>query len=83
MAWERSVDKVHSAESGTSAHPVNRGFGVRHGVQGSSESLTRVTVQWKPSLQVFRVPAIFLKAKSAIVAHEDIDAIVTGWTVKG
>ncbi len=41
-----------------------------------------MTVQWKPTLRIFRVVAKFLKAEGAIVADEDIDAIIASRTVK-
>ena len=41
-----------------------------------------MTVQWKPTLEVFRVVAEFLKSKGIIVAHENIDAIIASRAIK-
>lgn len=36
----------------------------------------RVLVKRKPSAQIFDVSAVFLEAEGAIIAHEDINAMV-------
>lgn len=42
-----------------------------------------VTLERKPSTEIFMVSAVFLEPESAIFAHEDINAIVTYGTVEG
>ena len=46
------------------------------------ENLARMTVQWKPTIKIFRVLAEFLEAERAIVAHEDIDAMIAIRAIK-
>ena len=35
-----------------------------------------VLVQREPTTQIFDVPAVFLKTEGAILAHEEVDAMV-------
>jgi hypothetical protein len=52
------------------------------GLAISWEDLTRMPMQWEPTLEIFRIFAEFLDAKRAVVAPEDIDAMVASRAIE-
>ena len=40
-------------------------------------------MEWKPAFHVLRIPTVLLEAETAVVAHENVDAVVAGGTIEG
>jgi hypothetical protein len=58
-------------------HPYDHCLRLRQSLALGSEDLMRVLLERKPSTQIFGLSAKFLEAECAIIAHENINAVVT------
>ena len=68
---------------GICGHPHNRCFRLRQGVLVGSEDLARVTMERKPPSQILGIPAVLLETERAIVASENINAMIARGVVEG